>query len=153
MPPRWRSWQPAAGQTSVCRIQYSLLPPRPRSSTFIILHTIRPVKPSGRQPAHARPRFEPFLLGTVLSTVSSVAYSGSNICLRWLAHCDPLLVSCVKAVPTMLLATALVGAGAAHGVVRWPSMRAFLGLVLVGTIAQLGGNGLFQWSMGEVGLG
>jgi len=95
---------------------------------------------------------EPFLLGTALSGVSSLGYSCANICLRWLTHCDPLLVSCIKAVPTMLVATALVGLGAARGNVRWPRMPVFLGLACVGMTAQLGGNGLFQWAMGEVGL-
>jgi drug/metabolite transporter (DMT)-like permease len=69
-----------------------------------------------------------------------------------LADCDPLLVSCIKAVPTMLVAAALVLAGLAVGRVRWPSVRAFVALACVGTFAQLGGNGLFQWSIAQVGL-
>jgi drug/metabolite transporter, DME family len=97
-------------------------------------------------------RVEPFLLGTVLSAVSSLGYSCANICLRWLTHCDPLLVSCVKAVPTMLAATTLVAAGALSGRVRWPSFGPFAALACVGTLAQLGGNGFFQWSLGQVGL-
>ena len=52
----------------------------------------------------------------------------------------------------MLLATTLVVAGAASGLVRWPSMRTFTALALVGILAQLGGNGCFQWSMSQVGL-
>jgi drug/metabolite transporter, DME family len=52
----------------------------------------------------------------------------------------------------MLVATALVVAGSASGLLRWPSMRAFAALAFVGTMAQLGGNGCFQWSMGQVGL-
>jgi DME family drug/metabolite transporter len=97
-------------------------------------------------------RIEPFLLGTALAGISSLAYSCSNVCLRWLAQCDPLLVSCIKAVPTLFIATALVVLGTARGTLLWPRMPAFLGLAVVGVTAQLGGNGLFQWSMGEVGL-
>ncbi len=52
----------------------------------------------------------------------------------------------------MLFATALVLIGVSRGTTRWPRMPAFLGLAAVGVLAQLGGNGLFQWSMGEVGL-
>ncbi len=122
------------------------------SSFPIIPHRIRPVKPT-RPPFTARfVRMEPFLLGTALSGVSSLGYSCANICLRWLTHCDPLLVSCIKAVPTMLVATALVIMSTTRGTIRWPRMPAFLGLACVGMTAQLGGNGLFQWAMGEVGL-
>ena len=52
----------------------------------------------------------------------------------------------------MIAATILVGAGAASGRVRWPSPRVFVALAGVGTLAQLGGNGFFQWSLGQVGL-
>jgi drug/metabolite transporter (DMT)-like permease len=123
-----------------------------RSSSIIILHTIRPVKTNQNSTVARLTRIEPFLLGTVLSGVSSLGYSCSNVCLRWLAHCDPLLVSCIKAVPTLFVATALVYLSVARRTMRWPSMPAFLGLATVGIIAQLGGNGFFQWSMGEVGL-
>ncbi|HVU88808.1 MAG TPA: DMT family transporter [Pirellulales bacterium] len=110
------------------------------------------MKPSEHSVVARFMRIEPFLLGTALSGLSSLAYSCSNVCLRWLAHCDPLLVSCIKAVPTLLVATTLVALSAARGNMRWPSFPAFLGLAAVGVIAQLGGNGLFQWSMSEVGL-
>ena len=80
-----------------------------RSSFAILLRTIRPVKPSEHTIFARFLRIEPFLLGTALSGLSSLAYSCSNVCLRWLAHCDPLLVSCIKAVPTLLVATALRG--------------------------------------------
>ncbi len=125
---------------------------RLRSPVTAVPHTIRPVKPTEPSAVAGLSRIEPFLLGTVLSGVSSLAYSCSNVCLRWLAQCDPLLVSCIKAVPTLLFATALVLIGVSRGTTRWPAMPAFLGLAAVGVLAQLGGNGLFQWSMGEVGL-
>ena len=125
---------------------------RLRSPVTAVPHTIRPVKPTEPSAVAGLSRIEPFLLGTVLSGVSSLAYSCSNVCLRWLAQCDPLLVSCIKAVPTLLFATALVLIGVSRGTTRWPRMPAFLGLAAVGVLAQLGGNGLFQWSMGEVGL-
>ncbi|MBI2823059.1 MAG: DMT family transporter [Planctomycetia bacterium] len=110
------------------------------------------MKPTSRSPAHGTLGIDPFVLGTAFSALSSIAYSCSNVCLRWLAHLDPFLVSCVKAVPTMLVATTLLGAGVVSGRIRWPRMRVFAALAGVGVFAQLGGNGAFQWSLGQVGL-
>lgn len=110
------------------------------------------MKPSAAHAAHVPFGFDPLLFGTLCSALSSVAYSASNVCLRSAAGNDPFLVSCVKAVPTMLVAIALLTLSWRQGRLKFPSPRAFAALTLVGTIAQLCGNGAFQWSLSQVGL-
>ena len=110
------------------------------------------MKPSAAHAAHVPFGLDPLVFGTICSIFSSVAYSASNVCLRSAAGNDPFLVSCVKAVPTMLVAVVLLTLSWSQGKLRFPSPKAFAALTLVGTIAQLGGNGAFQWSLSQVGL-
>lgn len=110
------------------------------------------MKPSAAHAAHIPFGLDPLVFGSMCSIFSSVAYSASNVCLRSAAGSDPFLVSCVKAVPTMLVAVVLLLLSLSRGTLKFPSPKAFAALTVVGTIAQLGGNGAFQWCLSQVGL-
>jgi drug/metabolite transporter (DMT)-like permease len=84
--------------------------------------------------------------------LSSVIYTLANIGLRQVADCDPFLVSCVKAMPTALISGLILLAGSAAGRWRMPPTKPLVALMAAAALAQLGGNGSFQWALGEVGL-
>lgn len=97
-------------------------------------------------------QLDPLLLGLTCGVVSAVVYTCANICLRRVAHCDPYWVSCIKAVPTILLAGGMLLMELRRGE-RWtPRAKVIAGVVAAGLFAQLGGNVSFQWALGVVGL-
>ncbi|MFO0905429.1 MAG: DMT family transporter [Pirellulales bacterium] len=92
------------------------------------------------------------LVGTACGLAAAVGYSAANVCLRQVASCDPVWVSAVKSIPTVLLAAPIVAWqywGQSQQVLTW---RAAVALALSGLLGQVGGNVLFQWSLGVVGL-
>lgn len=92
------------------------------------------------------------VVGTACGLAAAVGYSAANVCLRQVSNCDPVWVSAVKSVPTVLLAAPIIAWqywGQSRQVLTW---RAALALVLAGLLGQVGGNVLFQWSLGVVGL-
>ncbi len=87
-----------------------------------------------------------------MALASAVLYTATNICLRAAAHCDPYWVSCLKAVPTLLLVAPSVAWAALQGRPSLPSRRVQAWLFLTGLLAHIGGNVAFQWGLGIVGL-
>lgn len=109
-----------------------------------------PASPRARATAALR---DPAMLGTLLCAVSAVGYTATNVCLRDLAtHVDPYWVSCVKAMPTVVVAGAMMLLRARRGLSNALSPRAFWALVAVALFAQLFGNVGFQWALSIVGL-
>lgn len=108
------------------------------------------------KPSHSRTKtplgLDPLLVGTFYGAGSAVMYSAANICLRGLSDFDPFLVSCVKAMPTMVFAGTMVALRYRQGRMSWPSWRTMAMLAAAGAIAQLGGNAAFQLSLGAAGL-
>lgn len=91
--------------------------------------------------------------GTILSLGSAVLYTCTNIGLREVSQLDAYWVSCLKAVPTLLAAGALVMFDVRRrGTSCLPNARMTLGLLVTGVVAHLGGNVAFQWGLGIVGL-
>ncbi len=92
------------------------------------------------------------LWGTIYGAITAVGYTAANVCLRSVTDCDPVWVSCIKTIPT------IVGV-APWLVVRWsrgervfPPLPVVAALVAAGLLGQLGGNVAFQWSLGTIGL-
>ena len=92
------------------------------------------------------------MLGTVYGLISAAGYTLANIYLRSLVDCHPVWISCVKAIPTLILVLPWL-------MVRWwlgsrklPAHRALLLLVITGLVGHLCGNVVFQWSLGIIGL-
>jgi len=90
--------------------------------------------------------------GTVCGLVAAVGYSAANGFLRAVAHCDPVWVSAVKSVPTVLLTLPFLVLRYRRRQPVFPEKRVLLALILAALAGQLFGNVIFQWSLGVVGL-
>jgi len=91
-------------------------------------------------------------LGTLCGLFSAVGYTAANACLRAVTDCDPIWVSAMKALPTLVMVGPWVAVQAVRGQKVLPE-RHVLGLLAAGAlIGQLVGNVVFQWSLGVVGL-
>lgn len=91
-------------------------------------------------------------MGTACGLFASVIYTAANVCLRAVADCDAVWVSAVKATPTVVLVAPWLVVIWWRGERVLPAPRALAILVLGGLLGQLGGNVLFQWSLGVVGM-
>ena len=94
-----------------------------------------------------------FFFGTLFGLLAALGYAVTNVFLRSVADCDAVWVSAAKAAPLVVLAGPwlLVQFGCGRRPVL-PDGRVLVTLVLAGLIGQLGGNVLFQWSLGVVGI-
>jgi DME family drug/metabolite transporter len=95
---------------------------------------------------------EPLVLGTICGFGSAVGYTAANVCLRAVSGADPIWVSTIKAVPTVVMFGPFL-------LFRWwrygvstPPWRALAILVIAAIICQLFGNVAFQWALGVVGI-
>ena len=91
-------------------------------------------------------------LGIGLGLTAAVFYTAANICLRNVVDCDPMWVSGVKAMPTVVIAAPLVVSLVIRRSSLINSRSSFWQLTFVSIIVQVLGNGLFQWSLGILGL-
>ncbi len=83
---------------------------------------------------------------------SALGYTGANACLRAVSHCDAIWVSCLKAVPTVVLFGPIVLYRLLRSAERFPPRHQMTALVIAALICQLLGNVVFQWSLGVVGM-
>lgn len=98
-------------------------------------------------------RIDPVALGTLFNVVSALAYTAANVCLRDASRtCDPVWISCIKALPTALVAWTLIGHRASRGLPALPSRRLLPTLIGTALLMQLGGNISFQWALPILGL-
>lgn len=111
--------------------------------------------PAPTAPAETRllPVIEPHLFGVVCGLVAALGYTASNVCLRSVAHCDPIYVSFVKAIPTVIIIGPLLLWRMMKGQGILSSPQALFWLMVTGLIGQLCGNVVFQWSLSIVGMG
>ena len=94
----------------------------------------------------------PYLLGTACGLFSAFVYTCANALLRSVHDLDPVWVSAVKAVPTVLAMGPILLVRASHGRPVFPAWRTTAGIVAGGLLGQLGGNIAFQWALGQIGL-
>lgn len=92
------------------------------------------------------------VIGTLCGLFSSFAYTAANTCLRAVSHCDPIWVSAVKAVPTVLLVGPWLFVRVHKGERILPPWKTLGAIFLAGVFGQLVGNVAFQWSLGIVGI-
>lgn len=92
------------------------------------------------------------VFGTLCGLFSAVTYTAANACLRSVSDCDPIWVSAVKAVPTLLMVAPWLAVQACRGRKLLPEFRVLALLAVGALIGQLIGNVVFQWSLGVVGL-
>jgi drug/metabolite transporter (DMT)-like permease len=109
-----------------------------------------PLAAASESAAH---RYDPAAYGVALCFISAVGYTIANIFLRHAAEsCHPAWVSCVKAMPTCLIAWLIIAARARRGLPSLPSRAVLPALVAAALFMQVGGNVAFQWSLEWVGL-
>lgn len=90
--------------------------------------------------------------GAVCGLLAAVGYALSNAALREAVETDPIFVSAMKAVPTVIACAPLLVMLSLRGQ-SWTTSWRRLPLLLAGSLAgQLAGNLLFQISLGMIGL-
>ncbi|MDP6446043.1 MAG: DMT family transporter [Pirellulaceae bacterium] len=92
------------------------------------------------------------LAGYVFGTISATGYTTANLFLRAVTDVDPVWVSCIKALPTIALVAPWVVVLAFRGKLTFPSTGMTIALMVGSIIGNVGGNVLFQWSLGIVGV-
>jgi drug/metabolite transporter (DMT)-like permease len=110
------------------------------------------VSPPPPPAPHERTLLDPFTLGTACGLASAVIYTAANSFLRAVSDCDPVWVSAVKAVPTVLFMTPWLVILARRGQRLYPNWRIVAMTAAAGLGGQLVGNVSFQWGLGQVGL-
>ncbi len=90
--------------------------------------------------------------GTTYGLVSSAGYTFANIYLRSLVNCHAVWVSCVKAIPTLMLVVPWLIIRRWQGSRQFPAGRAVCLLVITGLFGHLCGNVVFQRSLEIIGL-
>jgi drug/metabolite transporter, DME family len=104
------------------------------------------------QPSDPSALVDPHVLGTFCGLFSAVVYTCANAFLRAVGDCDPVWVSAVKAVPTVVIMAPVVAALAFRGHRVLPPLWMLLAIAVGGLIGQLGGNISFQWALGQIGV-
>ena len=103
-------------------------------------------------PAPSISLVDPHALGTLCGLFSAFVYTCANAFLRAVDDCDPVWVSAVKAVPTVVAMTPILGIMAARGRKVLPPLGMLAAIAAGGLIGQLGGNISFQWALGQIGV-
>ena len=88
---------------------------------------------------------------TLLGLTAAVGYTLANIALRSVSDCDPVWVSCIKAIPTLVIATPIVW-WIQRGRHPLPAPRVIAALVVASLVGHLFGNVVFQWALGVIGI-
>ena len=95
---------------------------------------------------------DPHVVGTLCGLFSAVVYTCANAFLRSVSDCDPVWVSAVKAVPTVLVMGPVIAGLAIRGHQVVPSLPMLAAIAAGGLVGQLGGNISFQWALGQIGV-
>ncbi len=90
--------------------------------------------------------------GIMLGAVSSIGYSAANIFLRAVDDCDPVWVSCIKAVPTILIVFPWLIWHYRNVERRFCPPVLILALIFVSITSHFLGNVGFQWSLNKIGI-
>jgi drug/metabolite transporter (DMT)-like permease len=121
--------------------------------TSVTLISKQPVEAPDQKPSSSeRAAKSDLTVGLLAGLGAAFFYTVANICLRRVVHCDPLWVAGVKALPTVIVALPFLGARYFQSKPLLHSTKTFLPFVAISCLAQLFGNGLFQWALGLLGL-
>lgn len=90
--------------------------------------------------------------GVLLGLFSAVGYTAANIFLRAAADVDPVWVSFIKSLPTVVIFTPWVLWQLRQSHPMFPDRKAIGVLILAALIGHLAGNVVFQWSLGVIGI-
>ncbi len=90
--------------------------------------------------------------GTVYGVISAIGYTATNVCLRSVTDCDPVWVTCIKTIPTVVGVAPWLVVRWSRGEQVFPPIPIVVTLVAAGLLGQFGGNVVFQWALGIIGL-
>lgn len=90
--------------------------------------------------------------GAICGVISAIVYTMANIALRQCVDVDPILVSAVKAAPTVVFLGPLLAWMFATGQTIATSMQQVPRFIVGSFFGQLVGNGAFQIALGIIGL-
>ena len=91
-------------------------------------------------------------LGLVFGVLAAIGYSLANIFLRIVSDLDPVWVSFLKAIPTVVLFGPVAISQVRTGKTPFPRPSSLLILTMAAISSQLLGNAMLQWSFGVVGV-
>ncbi|MDA1049242.1 MAG: EamA family transporter [Planctomycetota bacterium] len=92
------------------------------------------------------------LWGTIYGAITAVGYTAANICLRSVTDCDPVWVSCIKTIPTVVGVAPWLIVRWSRGERVFPPLPIVATLLAAGLLGQFGGNVVFQWALGIIGI-
>ncbi len=98
------------------------------------------------------PGIDPHLFGTLCGLFSAFSYTCANSFLRAVNDCDPVWVSAMRAVPTVVLLGPVLVVLAWRGRPVLPTPKFTLLIVIGGLCGQLGGNICFQSALSVIGV-
>ena len=108
-------------------------------------------QPEPRLPRELRPPVGN-VMGVILGLSAAVLYTMANIALRNCVAVDPLLVSAVKAAPTVIVLGPFLIWMLTRGEALATSRRLIPRFIVVSLIGQFVGNAAFQVALGTIGL-
>jgi len=94
----------------------------------------------------------PHFWGTICAAIAAVGYTSANIFLRSVSDCHPMWVTCIKATTTASIVLPFLLFRVARSQRVLPSAEGWVVILSAGLIGQFGGNVLFQWSLGQIGM-
>lgn len=94
----------------------------------------------------------PGAIATICGILSAVGYTATNICLKIVDDVDPVWVSCVKAMPTVIGTAPFVLRNIVRKKRAFPNSKVLQIVLLVALFSQFGGNVAFQWALNVIGL-
>src|SRR6478735_5338306 len=92
---------------------------------------------------------DPHLFGTFCGLFSAFVYTCSNSFLRAVDTCDPVWVSAIKAVPTVVIMGTVIAVLAWRGQKVLPPLPMLAAIAVGGLMGPIGGNISFQWAAGQ----
>lgn len=117
--------------------------------------TATPERRKKQREVHRVPALNPplgIVSASICGMVAAVFYTIANIALRHCVSVDPFLVSAVKALPTVIVLTPLLGWMLYRGDTIATSSKMVPRFIAASFVGQLVGNAAFQVALGVIGL-
>ncbi|MFT5523750.1 MAG: DME family drug/metabolite transporter [Pirellulaceae bacterium] len=90
--------------------------------------------------------------GVMFGLASAIGYTISNAFLKSVSHLDPVFVSAVKCIPTLMVCAPWLLWRRMHGMKIGLDSSFLWKIIAASTLAQIAGNVAFQWALGVIGM-
>lgn len=119
---------------------------------FVSFHLRPDTRLSSKSDVASQRTLQLTTIGFVSGCLSALLYTITNICLRQVAGVDPVWVSTVKAIPTLIMVLPVVLWTASQGSPNFSRRSHVVWLVLTAIAVQIFGNVGFQYALSILGL-